>query len=128
MRHYVGLDVGLEETSLCIVDSEGITVREVKVSTEPEAIRCALEGFADRLDRVGVEASSLGIWLYRELQPAGLAIIVVEARNMRVSLSRMRNKTDRNDAGHCADDATELVPRRPCQEYRHAEKQTGLLR
>ena len=59
------------ETSLCIVDSEGVTVREVKVSTEPEAIRSALEGSADRLDRVGVEASSLGIWLYRELQPAG---------------------------------------------------------
>ena len=72
MEYYVGLDVGLEETSLCIVDSEGKTVREVKVSTEPEAIRCALEGSADRLDRVGVEASSLGIWLYRELQPAGV--------------------------------------------------------
>ena len=98
MKLYVGLDVGLEETSLCIVDSEGLTVREVKVSTEPEAIRSAVEGYADRLDRVGVEASSLGIWLYRELQPAGLPIIVVEARHMRVSLSTMRNKTDRNDA------------------------------
>src|SRR5712691_3073925 len=32
-QHYVGLDVGLEETSLCIVDSEGKTVREVKVAT-----------------------------------------------------------------------------------------------
>ena len=98
MKRYVGLDVGLEETSLCIVDSEGVTVREVKVSTEPEAIRSALEGSADRLDRVGVEASSLGIWLYRELQPAGVSIIVAEARHMRVSLSTMRNKTDRNDA------------------------------
>ena len=48
-QHYVGLDVGLEETSLCIVDSEGKTIREVKVSTEPAAIRCALEGYADRL-------------------------------------------------------------------------------
>jgi transposase len=98
MKLYVGLDVGLEETSVCIVDSEGLTVREVKVNTEPEAIRSALEGYADRLDRVGVEASSLGIWLYRELQAAGLPIIVVEARHMRVSLSTMRNKTDRNDA------------------------------
>ncbi|MGY4405176.1 IS110 family transposase [Bradyrhizobium sp. USDA 3315] len=62
------------------------------------AIRSALEGYADRLDRVGVEASSLGIWLYRELQPVGMPIIVVEARHMRVSLSTMRNKTDRNDA------------------------------
>ena len=98
MKLYVGLDVGLEETSVCIVDSEGLTVREIKVSTEPEAIRSAVENYADRLDRVGVEASSLGIWLYRELQPAGLPIIVVEARHMRVSLSTMRNKTDRNDA------------------------------
>ncbi|MET4606931.1 transposase [Bradyrhizobium sp. JR4.1] len=98
MKLYVGLDVGLDETSLCIVDREGLTVREVKVSTEPEAIRSAVESYADRLDRVGVEASSLGIWLYRELQPAGLPIIVVEARQLRVSLSTMRNKTDRNDA------------------------------
>ena len=98
MKLYVGLDVGLEETSLCIVDGEGLTVRELKASTEPAAIRSAVEGYADRLERVGAEASSLGIWLYRELQPAGLPIIVVEARHMRVSLSTMRNKTDRNDA------------------------------
>ena len=52
MEYYVGLVVGLEETSLCNVDSEGKTVREVKVSTEPAAIRSALEGFADRLSRV----------------------------------------------------------------------------
>jgi transposase len=97
MEHYVGLDVGLEETSLCIVGSEGKAVREVKVSTEPAAIRTALEGYADRLSRMGVEASSLGLWLYRELHAGGLPIIVVEARHMRVSLSTMRNKTDRND-------------------------------
>ena len=71
MEYYVGLDVGLEETSLCIVDSEGKTVREVKLSTEPASIRCALEGYADRLSRIGVEASSLGLWLYRELHGAG---------------------------------------------------------
>ncbi len=98
MDHYVGLDVGLEETSICIVDIDGETVRETKVTTEPAAIRFALEGFADRLERVGVEASSLGTWLYRELQPSGLPMVVVEARHMRVSLSTMRNKTDRNDA------------------------------
>jgi transposase len=98
MKHYVGLDVGLEKTNLCIVDNDRNTVREVKVSTEPEAIRSALEGFADRLARIVVEASSLGMWLHREPHPAGLPMIVVEARHMRVSLSAMRNKTDRNDA------------------------------
>ena len=38
------------------------------------------------------------MWLYRELHSSGLPVIVVEARHMRVSLSTMRNKTDRNDA------------------------------
>ncbi|HVR57248.1 MAG TPA: transposase [Pseudolabrys sp.] len=28
MKFYVGLDVGLEETSVCIVDGEGLTVRD----------------------------------------------------------------------------------------------------
>ena len=40
MEHYVGLDVGLEETSICVVDRDGNSVRETKVTTEPEAIRC----------------------------------------------------------------------------------------
>ncbi|MCC8969800.1 transposase [Bradyrhizobium brasilense] len=31
MKLYVRLDVGLEETSLCIIDGEGLAVREVKV-------------------------------------------------------------------------------------------------
>ncbi|MGY4258109.1 transposase [Bradyrhizobium sp. USDA 4516] len=31
MKLCVGLDVGLEETSLCIIDGEGLAVREVKV-------------------------------------------------------------------------------------------------
>lgn len=96
MELCVGLDVGLEETSICVIDREGRVVRETMVSTEPAAIRCALEGYADRLQRVGVEASSLGMWLHRELHPAGLPIVVVEARHMRVSLSTM--ETDRNDA------------------------------
>jgi len=98
MELYVGLDVGLEETSVCVIDRDGQNVREAKVATEPEAIRSAIEGFADRLSRIGVEASSLGIWLHRELQPMGFPVVVVEARHMRVSLSTMRNKTDRNDA------------------------------
>jgi transposase len=41
---------------------EGKTVPEAKkVTTEPAAIRSALEGFADRLGRIGIEASSLAM-------------------------------------------------------------------
>ena len=95
---YVGLDASLDETSLCIVNQAGKAERETKVATDPDTIRSALENWRNRIARIGVEASSIGIWLARELQRLGLPVIVVEARHMRSSLSAMRNKTDRNDA------------------------------
>jgi hypothetical protein len=37
MDHFVGLDVSVKETSICIVDETGKIVREVKVASEPDA-------------------------------------------------------------------------------------------
>jgi transposase len=98
MSFFAGLDVSLEETSVCIVDNEGKVLRESKVETDPAALREALAEHAGELGRIGVEASSIGIWVHRELQAFGLPMVVVETRHMRSSLSAMRNKTDRNDA------------------------------
>lgn len=98
MNCFAGLDVSLEETSICIVDPDGRIIRETKVATDPDALRSALSDYACDLVRVGVEASSIGVWVHRELQTRGLPMITVEARHMRQSLRAMRNKTDRNDA------------------------------
>ena len=38
MDHFAGLDVSVNETSVCIVDETGKIVREVKVASEPEAV------------------------------------------------------------------------------------------
>jgi len=38
MKLYVGLDVSMKETSICVVDKVGKVFREVKVATEPTAI------------------------------------------------------------------------------------------
>ena len=97
MDLHVGLDVSLDETSVCIVDTEGKRVREAKVATDPEAV-CMVLSEHQGIKRIGVEASSIGIWLARELKAAELPVIVVETRHMHSSLSAMRNKTDRNDA------------------------------
>src|SRR6266542_2731778 len=35
MQHYIGLDVSVKETSVCIVDKAGKVIREVKVATKP---------------------------------------------------------------------------------------------
>ena len=37
MQHFVGLDVSLNVTAICVVDEDGIVIREAKVPSEPEA-------------------------------------------------------------------------------------------
>ena len=53
MKYYAGLDVSLEETSICIVDGEGSIVAERKVGSEPRAIAEALRGMGFGFERVG---------------------------------------------------------------------------
>ena len=38
MSYYVGLDVSLNSTSICIVDQEGAVLRERKTGRRPEEI------------------------------------------------------------------------------------------
>jgi transposase len=98
MEAHVGLDVSVEATSVCIVDQDGKKLFEDSVASEPEALCLALKAYVVDVVRIGIEASSLGIWLARELKAEGLPVTVVETRHMRSALSAMRNKTDRNDA------------------------------
>ncbi|WP_232512685.1 hypothetical protein [Novosphingobium sp. PP1Y] len=61
MKHYAGLDVSQQTTSICIVDEEGGIVAERKVTTCPDVIAAALEPFA--LTRAGLETGPLSVWL-----------------------------------------------------------------
>jgi transposase len=56
MQHYVGLDVSVKETSVCIVDKTGKVIREVKVATEPVAILAVLTEEELAIERIGLEA------------------------------------------------------------------------
>ena len=53
MQHYVGLDVSVKETSVCIIDEAGKVIREVKVATEPVAIFAVLTEEALAIERIG---------------------------------------------------------------------------
>src|SRR5436190_14859941 len=98
MQHYVGLDVSVKETSVCIIDKAGKVIREVKVATEPVAILAVLTEGALAIERIGLEAGPLSQWLYSALAEAGLPVICVETRYMKAALSAQINKSDRNDA------------------------------
>src|SRR5438874_786619 len=98
MDHFAGLDVSVKETSVCIVDDTGRIVREVKVASEPDALRSVLTDPAYHFKRIGLEAGPLSQWLFSGLAEAGLPVICVETRHMRAVLQAQINKTDRNDA------------------------------
>jgi transposase len=98
MEHYAGLDVSVKETSVCIIDAAGKVTHEVKVATEPEALRAVLLDNTFTIERIGLEAGPLSQWLYSGLAEAGLPIICVETRHMKAALSAQLNKSDRNDA------------------------------
>jgi transposase len=98
MNHYVGIDVSLETSSVCVVDGNGKIVREGKIVSEPDALIAWLGGVKLELTRIGLEAGPLSQWLYAAMRQAGLAVELLETRHVRNALKTMPVKTDRNDA------------------------------
>ncbi|WP_116970567.1 IS110 family transposase [Blastomonas sp. UPD001] len=99
MPLFVGLDVSLQETSVCVIDGSGAIIRETKVMSEPEPLIAALKPFGADIERIGLEAGPMAQHLYSELAEANLNVICVEARHMAQALrAQTLNKTDRNDA------------------------------
>ena len=70
MDYFAGLDVSVKDTSVCIVDSTGKIVREVKVASEPDALLAALRNPAYDFKRIGLEAGPLSQWLFSALAEA----------------------------------------------------------
>src|SRR6267143_320997 len=75
MESYVGLDVSLRRTSICVVDGTGKVLCEGTVNSTPEAI---------------VE--------FIKSKAAGLPVICIDARHAKAVLKMQINKSDRNDA------------------------------
>src|SRR5260370_36551889 len=99
MVHFVGLDVSVKETSVCVVDDAGKVILEQKVPTEPAAIIALLTSLGATFGRIGIEAGPLSQWLVNALTAAQLPGICVETRHMKALLTAQQiNKTDPNDA------------------------------
>jgi transposase len=98
VEHYVGIDVSLERSSVCVVDATGRIVREAKVPSEPEALVGFLRQLGVPLTRVGLEAGPLSQWLHAGLTGAGFEAVLLETRHVKAALSAMIVKTDRKDA------------------------------
>ena len=98
MELYVGMDVSLKETSICVVDGSGEIVSEGTVISEPVAIAAFIEAKAMSALRIGLETGPTTTWLWHELRALGFPVICIDARHAKAALSMQINKSDRNDA------------------------------
>jgi len=102
MEHYVGLDVSLKLTSICIVDRTGKIEREGAVASDPEAIATFIKLHVPHVVRIGLETGATSTWLWTELNKIGLPVICIDARHAKAVLKMQINKSDRNDAAGIA--------------------------
>jgi transposase len=65
---YVGLDVSLKETSICVVDEAGKVVWRGRTDSTPEAIAAAIKRHARHVVRIGLESGQLSTWLFHGLK------------------------------------------------------------
>jgi transposase len=98
MDHYAGIDVSLEQSSVCIVNKDGKIVREMKVASEPAALVEFFGQLGLPLLAIGLEAGPLSQWLHAGLTAAGYETVLLETRHVKAALSAMTVKTDRKDA------------------------------
>ena len=98
MEHYAGIDVSLECSSVCVVDTKGKILREAKVASEPEALIAWFHSLGFSLERIGLEAGPLSQWLFAAMKAGGFAVELLETRHVRKAFEAMPVKSDRNDA------------------------------
>lgn len=71
MKLYVGLDLGLQKTAVCVVDEKGETVFKRTIVSEAEALLNCLSKHQEDIELVGLEACPLSEWLHAALIDIG---------------------------------------------------------
>ena len=98
MTNYVGLDVSLKTTFVCIVTEKGKILKEQEVGSTPEEIGNFLKSSKIEIKQIGLESGSLTHYLKKGLMKLGYKVAVMETRKMAAILATLINKTDKNDA------------------------------
>ena len=58
MEHYVGLDVSLRQTAVCVVDQSGKIIREAMIPSDPEAVATFVRTNTKNVVRIGLESGA----------------------------------------------------------------------
>lgn len=98
MEQYIGLDVSLKETHICVVDAAGTVLARGREATQPELLAAAIGRLSPSARLVVLETGGQSSWLQRALSALGVPAVIVDARRAKAALSCRMNKTDANDA------------------------------
>ena len=98
MDVYIGLDVSLASTAICVLGEKGKMVTEARVASTPEPLVSFMRELPHGIAAIGLEAGPLSQWLYKGLTEAGFDAVLMETRQVKGALKAMPIKTDRRDA------------------------------
>src|SRR6202051_1394513 len=98
MDYFAGLDISMDETHVCVLDREGVVVRESKTESTAQAIAGELAK-APSCHRIVFETGRMAPILFHGLNQLGLPLVCNESRQAYQALKSLAtHKTDRNDA------------------------------
>lgn len=98
MKVFIGLDVSLASTAICVLSEHGKIVMETTAVSEPEALATAIRDIPHQVVLVGLEAGPLSQWLFKGLIDSDINTVLMETRQVKGTLMAMPIKTDRRDA------------------------------
>ena len=93
----IGLDLGDRVSQVCVLDSRGEIVEEVRVATTVSGLTRALGTERVGKCRIAMEVGTHSPWVSRLLKELGHEVLVANARKLRF-IYQNRGKTDRVDA------------------------------
>ena len=97
-KFWAGLDVGVESTSLCVINDAGEVLQNATCPSTLKNIHREIRWMKRRrFARVGLEAAG-GATIARGLRSLGYAVDLYEGRQLSTFLRMRRNKTDAGDA------------------------------
>jgi hypothetical protein len=79
MDYFAGLDISMDEAHVCVLDREGVVVRESKTESTAEAIAGELAK-APSCRRIVFETGRMAPILFHGLSQLGLPVVCVESR------------------------------------------------
>ncbi len=127
MSNYIGLDVSLKTTSICVMSKEGKILQQMVSETDPKAIFNMISMQELPIELIALECGGISHWLTKELKQLGLPVVCIDARKMSAAISIRTNKTDKNDAQEIANALRTGYYKEIYQKQDHVMEKQALL-